>query len=1192
MSRLSKRLADLTPEQLAYLSRQLKEKGKANQSKQQIPRRAAADNSPLSYAQQRLWFIHQLDPSSPAYNVPLAVRLTGRLNLHAFQQALTEVVRRHESLRTRFRLYTNEPVQEILPSPETWPLPLIDLSAISSDKREAQARRLIEAEARRPFDLAQGPVMRTHLLRLSTEQHIVLLNMHHIVSDGWSLQVLFQEVVNLYAAFSAGSQSPLAELAVQYADYAEWQRGWLSGEALDEQLNWWTEQLRDAPPVLELPTNYVRPRQPTFQGAIEEVGIREEVVRKLRDVSRREGATLFMLLLAAWELLLWKYSGQEDVLIGTPVAGRQQLESEKLIGFFVNTLVVRGRLKDELSFRELLQQTRETVLDAHKHQDLPLEKLVETLPLERSMSHDPLFQVMFGFEQEMRDAPLMPGLKFDFMGAETKIAKFSLTLTLSETRNGIGGALEYATDLFDAATVRRLARQFETLLEAIAAAPDCSLARLPIMSDAEQYQLLQEWNDTATPYPPDVSLQQLFEAQAERAPDSIAVVYEDSQLTYAELNARANQLARRLRKAGVGPEVLVGIMVERGIEMLVGVLGIIKAGGGYVPLDANYPRERLAFMIDDTRAPVLLTQAALLDALPEHRASVICLDTDWPTIARESELNPNVLTKDDNLAYVIYTSGSTGRPKGVAVTHQAIKRLICNTDYVQLDSSSRIAQVSNFSFDAATFELWGVMLEGGCLVGISKEVALSPQSFASALREQAVTELFLTTALFNQIASEAPAGFASLRDLLFGGELVDARWVREVLRKGAPARLLHVYGPTETTTFATWQLVEEVDRDAATVPIGGPLANTTLYVLDNHYQPVPIGVAGQLYIGGDGLARGYFARPELTAEKFIPHPYSTTEGARLYSTGDRVRYLSDGSIEFLGRADQQVKVRGFRIELGEIETMLSTHPSVREAVVMAREDQRGDRRVVAYVTAKPDDSISIQELRLYLQQRLPDYMVPSAFVQLEHWPYTPSGKIDRRALPAPALSETAAEEHIGPRTQTEEVLAHIWAEVLKLERVSVTVNFFELGGHSLLATQIISRIRQLFHLDIPLRSLFESPTVAALAAEIDDAMRQLSGLSDIPPLLPQLRADADAPLILSYSQQRLWFIHQLEPSSPAYNVPLAVRLAGELNLAALHQAFTEVVRRHQSLRTRFFIDEPLQQILPTPASWPLPLIDL
>jgi amino acid adenylation domain-containing protein len=1177
MTDISKVISSLSPEKRALLALKLKEQG------------SRFNTFPLSFAQQRLWFLDQLTPGSPVYNIPVAVRLTGRLDVAALERSFEEIVSRHEILRTTFTTVEGVPMQ-VVTEKGSVTLRLVDLSQLPPGEREAKVSELATEESQQPFDLTRGPLLRLTLYRLSEQEQVLLLVMHHIVSDGWSTGVLIREVTALYKAFTKGEASPLGELPIQYADFAKWQREWLQGERLQQLLEYWKQQLAGCPPVLELPTDRERPAVYSFRGAHQSVMLPRSLSEAIKALGQREGATPFMVLLAALQTLLCRYSGQEDICVGTPIAARNRAETEGLIGFFVNTLVIRTDLSGNPSFRELLGRVRERALGAYGHQDLPFEMLVEELQPERNMGHTPLFQVAFTYQNELVGAQQLPGLLLSPFPLKHLTTKFDLTLAVTEGGKGLNVSVEYNADLFNEDTIARMLGHYRTLLEAILADPEERLWRLPLLTEAERHQVLVQWNETRAEYPRDRCVHELFEAQVERWPEAIAVSFGEEKLTYQELNRRANKVAHYLRRLGLGPEVLTGICMERSWEMVVGILGILKAGGSYVPLDPAYPKERLAWMLADTQTPVLLAQQRLVDRLPEHAARVVCIDTSWEAIARESEENIVSGVTAEHLAYVMYTSGSTGRPKGIGIPHRAINRLVFNTNYIEVKPGDRIALASNSAFDAATFELWGALLHGATCVNISKEVALSPQDLAAHIREQGISVMFLTTALFNQLAREVPGAFSSLREVLFGGEAVDPRWVREVLTKAPPKRLLHVYGPTESTTFATWYLVQAVAEEATTVPIGRPISNTQAYVLDSQLQPVPVGVTGELYIGGDGLARGYFNCPELTAERFIPNPFGQEPGARLYKTGDLVRQLPDGNIEFLGRVDHQIKLRGFRIELGEIESVLGGHPSVHEAVVLAREDVPGEKQLVAYVVLDPGSRPTTSELRSFLQQKLPDYMLPSAFVRLEALPINPNGKVDRRALPAPErMRSELASEYLAPRTPIEEVLAGIWAEVLKVERVSIYDSFFELGGHSLLATQVISRAREAFQTEIPLRYLFEAPTVAGLAERIEAAMKARRGLQE-PPIRPVSRNQA---MPVSFAQQRLWFIDQLEPGNPSYNMPSAVRLTGMLNVAALEASLNEIVRRHESLRTTFAtVDGQAVQLIAPELSLSLPVVDL
>ncbi|HEX2224762.1 MAG TPA: amino acid adenylation domain-containing protein, partial [Thermoanaerobaculia bacterium] len=865
--------------------------------------------------------------------------------------AFDEILRRHEALRTSFPAGNGGPVQAISGSPDA-DLPLIDLRGLPEEERRRELRRVSSEEAARTFDLARGPVMRTRLVRLEPEEHALLVTLHHIVSDGWSLSLLQNELAALYGAFAAGRPSPLPELPVQYADFALWQREWLRGEPLEALLGYWRERLAGLSEVLPLPYDRQRPAVAAYRGRTLHLALPASLVRDLESLTRRQGATLSMTLMAGFQALLGRAAAHADVAVGLVIANRTRREVEGLIGFFINTLVLRADLERAGTFAGLVDQQREVSLEAYAHQDLPFERLVEELQPRRDLGRNPLTQVMFAFQTFPRSEAEAQGLRIipppDPAG-DSGTAKFDLALSLSPADGGLAGSLEYSSDLFDATTVRRLADAYEVLLRAAVADPDRPLTLLPRMTEAERHQLLREWNATEAIYPADASLPELFAIQVRRNPGAPAVVYGEGSLTYGELDELSERLARRLARLGVGPEVRVGLCTERSPELIVGMLGILKAGGAYVPIDPDHPRERQEFLLADAQVSVLAATALAAERLPEHGLPMVLLDESFER--EEAELDPANRPDGSTLAYVIHTSGSTGRPKGVEVLHRGVARLVINNDFLPWDPTDRIGQIATPTFDAATWEIWGALLNGACVVGIPKEVALEPAALASALRESQVTTIFLTTALFHQVARELPSAFSNLRALYVGGEAGDPGLFGEVLRNGGPERLLGVYGPTEVTSMSTWYPIprEEALPAGMAVPIGRPISNTSAYVLDPLFQPVPAGTAGELCLGGDGLARGYGGRPDLTAEKWIPFPLPGDPGGRLYRTGDRVRLRSDGVLEFLGRIDHQIKIRGFRIEPGEIEARLCSHPRIGQAVVMAQEDRPGDRRLVAYV---------------------------------------------------------------------------------------------------------------------------------------------------------------------------------------------------------------------------------------------------
>jgi amino acid adenylation domain-containing protein len=1059
----------------------------------------------LSFAQQRLWFLDQLAPGSTAHNLFVAVQLTGHLNVMALERSFNEIIGRHEVLRTVLSAVDGEPLQVILPS-MTIQMPVIDLREILVDtEREAEAHHLATLEAQRPFDLARGPLLRATLLRLAEDEYRLLLTIHHVVFDGWSKGILAQELSALYEALSSGRPASLPSLPMQYADFAQWQRQWLQGEVLAAQLAYWKQKLADAP-TLQLPTDRPRPAVQSSRGARQWFVLPNTLSRALRALSRQERVTLFMTLLAAFQTLLSRYTGQTDIVIGSPITGRNRRELEDLIGCFLNMLVLRTDLSGNPTFRELLARVREVCLEAYAHQDVPFEKLVEELHLERNLSRNPLFQVTFLLQHSPRFAPVWAGLTATDLDVDAEIARFDLNVVMVEEEGGLRGYVDYNTDLLDAATIIRLLSHFQTLLEGIVAHPDARIGNVPLLTEAERYQLLVERNDTRTDSPKDRCIHALFEAQVERSPDAVAVVFEDNQLTYRELNRRANQLAHYLRRLGVGPEILVGLCVERSLEMVVGLLGVLKAGGAYVPLDPAYPKERLAFMLQDAQVPVVLTQQRLAEGFGADGTTVVCLDGDWEAIAHASQDAPIGGATAANLAYVIYTSGSTGQPKGVQIMHGSVLNcLLAMRQRPGLTAQDVLCAVTTVSFDIAALELFLPLTVGALLVVVSHEVAADGAQLSKRLADSGATAMQATPAGWVLLLEAGWRGSRRLK-ILCGGEALPRELAGQLRARGAS--LWNLYGPTETTIWSA--AGEVVPSEDGAAPIGPPLANAQLYLLDGHCQAVPMGVPGELYIGGVGLARGYLNRPELTAERFVPNAFSREAGARLYKTGDLARYLPDGNIGFLGRLDHQVKLRGFRIELGEIEAVLRQNPVVRDAVVVAREDDREDTHLVAYVVAKSEPIPTASELRRFLTSKLPEYMIPSAVVFLDTLPLMPNGKVNRRALPAPVQARTdLGTPFVGPRGPVEERLAEIWAEVLKLERVGVGDNFFDLGGHSLSATRVISRVRKAFQIEVPLRALFENPTVAGLAVPIEQALASEAIPEGLADTLGELEALSD-----------------------------------------------------------------------------------
>jgi amino acid adenylation domain-containing protein len=1122
---------------------------------------------PLSYAQQRLWFIHQLAPDSAAYNMPGALRLTGTLNFAALTRSLDEIVRRHEVLRTSFHNDGGRATQIVSP-PAPLPVRVVDLSRLPEAAREVESRRLAGEEARRGFDLEAGPMVRAALLRLGPEEHVLLFTMHHIVSDGWSLDVMTRELAALYEAHARGAASPLQELPIQYADFAVWQREHFAGEALEVHLDYWRRRLAGAPPALELPADRPRPAVPSGRGASCSTHLPGRLVQDLSALGRREGTTLFMTLLAAFDVLLARHTGQRDLVVGTPVAGRNRSELEPLIGFFVNMLPLRTDLSGDPSFTELLARVRETALDAYAHQDAPFEQVVEALQPERDTGRPPIFQVTFALHHAAQKELALPGLTWRPLEFEGATTSYDLELHLWESPAGVRCILSYNDDLFERETAERLLERFARLLAAAAAAPEVPVFDLDLLTEGERH-MLAAWHDTRRDYGSARCLHQLFEERAALTPWAVALVADEETLTYAELDARANRLARHLLALGLEPEGLVGAYMERSAEMVVALLGILKAGGAYLPLDPSYPRERLAYMLEDAGARLVLTHERLRGLAPGGTATVVDLDSAREAIGRHNASAPSSESAPrataENLCYVIYTSGSTGRPKGAMVTHGGVVNCLRAMQELHgLGADDGFVFKTPLNFDPSVWEVFWPLWVGGRVVVARPGGHLDPEYLAELIERERVTAAYFVPTMLRAFAESGPAvrAAASLRYVSCGGEKMPAETMRLFSRRFPGVELHHSYGPTETAICSSeWPC--DSARGRHRVLIGRPLANMRYHVLDERMRPAPLGALGELYIGGAGVGRGYLGRPGLTAERFVPDPFSNESGARLYRTGDVVRYEADGNVEFVGRVDEQLKLRGYRIEPGEIEAALKSHASVAAAVVLLREVVPGGQQLVAYVAG--ERPAPAHELRAHLREQLPDYMMPARFVHLAELPLLPSGKVDRKGLPEPAASEAEMTEgSAAPRTPAEDLLAGVFADVLGLERVGVNDNFFELGGHSLLATQLVSRVRALFGVELPLRAVFERPTVGALA----EAVAVQSGTPDVPPVAAAERGPGGA-APLSYAQQRLWFMEQFEPGQPVYNIPVAVRMTGELDVEALAESLARVVERHESLRTTF-----------------------
>ena len=1038
---------------------------------------------PASFAQQRLWFVDQLEPGKATYNIPYHhhVRISGPLNVDALQEAVTELINRHETLRTTFFSQDGEPVQLIHDEIDTT-MPLIDLSHLPEMEREAEGRRIVDAEAKHSFDLENGPLFYTKLVKMGQEDHIFIHMMSHIVVDGMSLEFIADEIEQMYAAFCKGQSNPLPELPLQYPDFVIWHREWMDGPVPQKQLAYWKEQLSGRLPVMELPTDRPRPAVQKNNGSWEWIHLKPELIDGLKQFSRNEGVSLFMTMLAAFKVLMHRYSRQEDIIVGTPTANRNQPELEKLIAFFVNPVVFRTDMAGDPAFNELLKVVRKVALGAFAHQDIPFERLVEELRPTRDLSYNPIFQVSFTLQMSPALMQL-EGTTSAPMEFDNGTARFDLLAELWEADGGVSGRFEYDTDLFDKSTIRRMIDSYATLLESIVAEPAGHISRLNLLPEPERQQVLYAWNQTEKAFPRDARLHDLIEATVAANPDKVAVQYNDTQLTYGDLNRRANQLAHHLLANGVERGDLIGLSVARSAEMMIGLLGIMKAGGAYLPLDPEYPLERLHFILEDAQAPLLITQEKLRGQWDGFAGKIVAIDSDWDIIATHGDTNLNIEMSAEDLVYIIHTSGSTGKPKGVQLRHRnVVNFLTAMREKPGLTADDTLMAVTTLSFDIAVLELYLPLIVGAKVIIASPEINADGGLMARTLESERVTVMQATPASWKLMLNTGWEGKADLK-ILCGGEELPRELAEQLIPRGA--ELWNMYGPTETTV---WSAAKKIVSGDGPVPIGEPIANTQLYILDQNLQPTPIGVPGELCIGGDGVAAGYLNRPELTADRFVNNPFVDDPQAMLYRVGDLARYRPDGTIEFLGRIDFQVKVRGFRIELGEIETVLRQYADVREGVVTAQDDPNGDKRLVAYIIPEPGSEPTTAAMRDYLAESLPAYMVPTLFLSMDEWPLTPNGKIDRRALPSPSeASIGSAESYVAPRNEVEDKITIIWSEILGLEKIGVEDNFFELGGHSLLATQIIARVNKAFDVTVPLPAMFANPFIAGLAEQVATA---------------------------------------------------------------------------------------------------------
>lgn len=1175
MTEVTKHLTDLTPAQRAALFQQLQQRRLHEAPpRQQIERQPRTTNRfALSFAQQRLWFLDQFEPNNPQYNIPQAFRIRGVLDGEVLERVLHEIVRRHEALRTTFDTENGRAVQ-VISARAPLVMHSIDLRDQPDFEREAVAREIMGEDARQPFELARGPFLRVRLMQLDDGDHILYFNMHHIVSDVWSYAVLFRELTILYRAFIQGQPSPLPDLPVQYVDFSLWQRAILQGDVLNQQIDYWKDQLVNTPP-LELPTDRPRPPVRTYRGTIESVRLPASLTPALHALSRQENVTLFMTLLAGFQTLLYRYTGQPDFAVGTLIANRQQPELEGLIGFFANTLVLRANLAGNPTFRELLAQAREVALGAYAHQDLPFERLIDELKLPRDLSRSPLFQVMLLLHNAPITASELPGLTFSPMAADSQTAKFDLTLYLAELPDGLQADLEYNSDLFDRATILRLMGHYEQLLAGAVTDPDQRILDLPLLTATERQQLLVEWNATGKDYPRHACLHELVEAQVQRTPQRVAVGFEGATLSYAALDAQANQMAHVLQGLGIGPEQLVGICLDRSLSMVVAVLGVLKAGGAYVPLDPGYPAARLAMMLEDGRPRVIVTQARYRDLVAGYGAVVICIDSDEAQLAAAPAHKPGVAVTGANRAYVIFTSGSTGRPKGVQIPHQAVVNFVLSmARRPGLDADDTLLAVTTLSFDIAGLELYLPLIVGGRLEVASRDTASFGEQLLTALTGSGITAMQATPATWRLLLGAGWRGDRRMK-ILCGGEALPADLLAELLaRSGA---VWNMYGPTETTIWSTTARLLSAEGP---VSIGRPIANTQVYVLDQAGQPVPVGVTGELYLAGAGLSWGYLGQPGMTATRFVPDPFSPVGGARMYHTGDVARYLADGRLEYLGRVDQQVKVRGFRIELGEIEAALAQVTGVRQAVAVAQEESPGNKRLVAYLVAEPGTDTSAATLRAFLKTRLPDYMIPAIFVTLEKMPLTPNGKVDRRHLPAPDTSRLAQREaYVAPRNPVEQTLAGIWARLLNVQQVGIHDNFFTLGGDSLLVIRVVGQAADA-GLTLTTKQVFQHQTIAELAAVVGTV---------------RIHADqgpVTGPVPLTFSMYQFFGYRHLIPNY--YSLSFFLEIPDGIDAALMRQVIEHLVCRHDSLRIRLVgdSDSPSAVIDPPDDRVPFTTIDL
>lgn len=1179
----SRQIKGLTEDKLELLDYLLEEEEDIERCQAPtISPREDADYRPLSYAQHRLWFLDQLQPGNPAYNITVSLRLKHHLDIAALNRVFAEITRRHEALRTSFASVDGEPVQVVAP-PAQVNLPIINLAAVARDARDTEAKRLVNEEGVRGFDLACGPVWRARLLRLDDDEHVLQYTLHHIVTDGWSMELLIQEITALYEAYLTGKPSPLPELPIQYTDYACWQRSWLKEGVLEQQSEYWKRQLSGAPALLALPTDKPRPAVQSSQGITRGGWLSPEQTARLNEISRKKGATLFMTLLAAFKVLLFRYTGQEDIVIGTPIANRHIEETERLIGLFANTLVMRTDLSGDPTFANLLASLKEGALEAYGCQDLPFEKVVEELQPERSLSYNPVFQALFAMQNAPRSPVKMSGLKWEAFRSAGVTTLFDVMLQAKEYPKGLKLTLAMSGDLFEVSSVIRTLGHLKSILASIAANPDLPLSAMRLLNESEYNQLIFDWNATSAAPSKFECLMEPFENQAEQTPSAVAVVFQQERITYKELNERANQIAHHLIRRGVGAGSLVGVCLPRNVEMLASLLAALKAGAAYVALDPEYPVERLSFILNDANIEAIITDKPRRHLLADLPIEAVSVDEHWSEISRESSDNLLKTVTGADLAYVLYTSGSTGVPKGVGIEHRnTINFISWALREFGPKSLEAVLASTSICFDLSIFELFAPLSCGGAVLLV--EDALQLSELSGDLSPTLINTV--PSAMAELLRLEAVP--TSTKVINLAGEPLHASLAQMVYERTNAEAIYNLYGPSESTTYSTYARIEE--GDATDPSIGRPVANTQIYILDNRMEPVPILVAGELLIGGAGVARCYMNRPTETAERFVPDPFATVAGARMYRTGDLARHRSDGNIDYIGRADNQVKVRGYRIELGEVEACLSAHPVIADGAVIAFDDDAGQKQLAAFIVARDGASVDIGDLKRHLGKSLPAYMLPSTYTLIERLPLLPNGKVDRRRLRSTEGAQLSQHHYsVGPRNPMEEALAEIWCEILKVERIGAHDNFFEIGGHSLKATQVVSRIEKVFAVSLPLQTLFENPTIAAIAEKVAAYLPDRERLSS----QPIRRVPRQREMPVSFYQLREWFLQRMRPGTSAYNLPISIRLSEQVNLAALKRSINEIVLRHEVLRTRFELHggEPKQIISPG-GEIDLPIVDL